>query len=163
LLCPVREHCEAAAAGVQEQIPAPRKAVENPLLRRDVLCIRRGQRWLIEQRPSTGRWAGMWQFVTVERGSAAEHGLEAREQLGEVTHGLTHRRYEFRVFNGGILRRNGGKNAKTRAWVSLAELDRYPLPRPHVKVAQMLAAIAPTPARTHAPGRLRTAGTSGRR
>src|SRR6185503_9367498 len=26
LICPVREHCEAIAAGVQEKIPAPRKA-----------------------------------------------------------------------------------------------------------------------------------------
>src|SRR5439155_4654579 len=59
-LCPVRRHCAARAAGMQEQIPPLRKAAPTPLLRRDVLCIRRpGGRWLIEQRPPTGRWAGM--------------------------------------------------------------------------------------------------------
>jgi A/G-specific adenine glycosylase len=65
LICPVREHCKAQAAGVQEIIPAPRKAKPTPLLRRDVLCVRDGDRWLIEQRPGKGRWAGLWQFITV--------------------------------------------------------------------------------------------------
>jgi A/G-specific adenine glycosylase len=67
LICPVRAHCEAFAAGVQERIPAPRKAKPTPLLRRWTFCVERpGGEWLIEQRPSTGRWAGMWQFVTIE-------------------------------------------------------------------------------------------------
>ena len=43
LICPVREHCEAFAAGVQERIPAPRKAKPTPLLRRATFCIRRGR------------------------------------------------------------------------------------------------------------------------
>ena len=37
LLCPVRDHCEAQSAGVQELIPPRRKAKPTPLLRRDVL------------------------------------------------------------------------------------------------------------------------------
>src|SRR4030095_7135425 len=31
LLCPVREHCAAFAAGVQERIPPPRKTKEKPV------------------------------------------------------------------------------------------------------------------------------------
>jgi len=55
LICPVREHCEAFAAGVQETIPPARKAKETPLLRRVTFCVRRGEQWLIEQRPATGQ------------------------------------------------------------------------------------------------------------
>lgn len=58
LLCPVREHCQAHAAGMQEQIPAPKKSRPIPLNRRRTYCIRRGDEWLIEQRPATGRWGG---------------------------------------------------------------------------------------------------------
>src|SRR5688500_6922469 len=71
LICPVRDHCEAFAAGLQDRIPAPRAAKPTPLLRRWTLCIRRGDHWLIEQRPTNGRCAGMWQFVTVPAGEGA--------------------------------------------------------------------------------------------
>jgi A/G-specific adenine glycosylase len=145
LICPVRVHCEAQAAGVQEQIPRPRKAKPTPLLRRDVLCIREGEKWLIEQRPAKGRWAGMWQFITIP--SAKSTRANGDKQIAIVTHGLTHRRYRFRVFTTSHLPREhalpgNGDAARptTRAWVTLHELDKYPLPRPHVKIAQMLRA-----------------------
>ena len=135
LICPVRQHCKAFAAGLQDRIPPPRKAIETPLLRRDVFCIARNNRWLIEQRPSSGRWAGMWQFITIESGKAKEHALQRGKSLGTVTHGLTHRRYEFRIFHGKMNRSPNGANRK---WVTLEELDRYPLSRPHLKIAQLL-------------------------
>ncbi|MEA2736234.1 MAG: A/G-specific adenine glycosylase [Humisphaera sp.] len=140
LICPVREHCEAQAAGVQEQIPPVKKSKPTPLLRRDVLCIRDGQRWLIEQRPAKGRWAGMWQFITAP--TAKTNRTNGHKQIAFLTHGLTHRRYRFRVLTCSKLppehaNANGGAG---RVWVTLQELDKYPLPSPHVKIAQMLRA-----------------------
>src|SRR5688572_23843941 len=37
LVCPVRDHCEAFAGGVQDRIPPSRKRAKQPLLRRDVI------------------------------------------------------------------------------------------------------------------------------
>jgi A/G-specific adenine glycosylase len=145
LLCPVREHCEAQAAGVQEQIPPPRAAKPTPLLTRDVLCVRRNDRYLIEQRPAKGRWAGMWQFVTIPSTPPrrpALAGITIGPQLGAVTHGLTHRRYEYRVFRAEAEADFHVDGATPRRWVTLAELDAYPLPRPHLKVVAMLSADA---------------------
>jgi A/G-specific adenine glycosylase len=153
LLCPVRQHCAAFAAGVQERIPAPRKAMPTPLHRRATFCVRRDDRWLIEQRPATGRWAGMWQFLTVEApergGSAASlaKGLLVRSsrlrKLGTLTHGLTHRRYEFDVY---ACECGSGEPADNvaglpRRWSTLDGLADYPLPRPHLKVAEMLRSL----------------------
>jgi A/G-specific adenine glycosylase len=136
LICPVREHCAAQAAGLQEQIPPPRKSKPTPLLRRDVLCIRRDDgTWLIEQRPAKGRWAGMWQFVTIERTRATPAGAM---KLGVVTHALTHRRYRYRVFVCPRDIVNGQGDDRVRKWVTLEELNVYPLPKPHVKIAEML-------------------------
>jgi A/G-specific adenine glycosylase len=148
LICPVREHCEAFAAGVPESIPAARKAKPTPLLRRATFCIRHGDRWLIEQRPATGRWAGMWQFVTLAADNASDPGelrklLPVRTSparaLGTVTHGLTHRRYHFDVF--ACEAPAADANLLPREWVSLEALADYPLPRPHVRIAEMLKAI----------------------
>lgn len=143
LLCPVSAHCEAFSAGVQERIPPPRTAKPTPLVLRDVVCVRHGDCWLIEQRPAKGRWAGMWQFVTVPtvNGSPVIEGvaLSGRaEQIGEVEHALTHRRYRFRVFRAAVKRGSKIGETNARKWVTLDELSHFPLPRPHVKIAAML-------------------------
>jgi A/G-specific adenine glycosylase len=156
LTCPVREHCQAFAAGIQDRIPPPRKARVNPLLRRWTICVRRSRdgKWLIEQRPPAGRWASMWQFVTVEPDkqaaltswtarTALSVQVDAPKRLGVVTHGLTHRRYEFDVY---FCSTSDGKSAvsaeRIRTWASLDELGNYPLPKPHVRIARMLRDVA---------------------
>ena len=145
LICPVREHCLAQAAGVQERIPLPKKSKPTPLLHRVVFCIRDEDRYWIEQRPAKGRWAGMWQFKTHEQGGgkatalslARKAGLAISKprKLGVVTHALTHRRYRFEVYS---CEWKGAKNEEG-TWVTLLELDKFPLPKPHLEVAKMLA------------------------
>jgi A/G-specific adenine glycosylase len=141
LTCPVREHCAAHAAGVQEQIPTPRKAKPTPLTRRHTYCIRHDDSWLIEQRPSRGRWAGLWQFITLDAG-AAPAGLPVTilkpTRIGTVNHALTHRRYQFEVFLARAKTRNAAEGDRPMRWVTATEIERYPLPRPHLKMLEML-------------------------
>jgi len=155
LICPVNAHCEAFAAGVQDRIPAPRKAKVTPLLHRDVLCIRTCQdsanAWLIEQRPLTGRWAGMWQFVTIERNGKAPSAKDVArvtgipvakpKLIGAASHALTHRRYAFDVYVCTARDACAASQERPRKWVTRSELEGYPLPRPHLKVACMLDAL----------------------
>ena len=152
LICPVSAYCEAFAAGVQDRIPAPRKTKVTPLLHRDVLCIRTtragNDAWLIEQRPPRGRWAGMWQFVTVERNGKQPSAkdvahvtgisVEKPKLIGAAAHALTHRRYAFNVYVCTARDACDASQERPRKWVTRSELDRYPLPRPHLKVARML-------------------------
>lgn len=141
-VCPVRAHCRAAEAGRAEEIPARVVRKKSPLYLRQVFCIGRKGRWLLEQRPPTGRWAGMWQFPTVEddgRLPATLHGLRLARvsRLAELAHTLSHRRYRYRVYRAD----GAGKLSKDgtpRRWLTLGQIDRYPLPGPHAKVAKML-------------------------
>ena len=149
LLCPVRNQCEAFEGGVQEKIPAAKKSKPSPLLKRWTICIRRGDEWLIEQRPSRGRWAGLWQFVTIEAAKATPNvktlsgrlpvGIGELKSLGVITHTLTHRRYHFDVYSCLAANAEAVDSERPRRWVALGELSRYPLPRPHLKIAAMLA------------------------
>ena len=144
LLCPARANCKAFATGLHGTIPAVRTTRRRPLVRRQTFCIGHAGKWLIEQRPAKGRWAGMWQFVTVAKpeGTAQTPRLplpvDCLAPIGSVSHDLTHRRYRFDIF---VCRPVNGVNAardRTRRWVTLDELADYPLPRPHVLIAQML-------------------------
>jgi len=146
LLCPVRELCEAFARGDQEKIPLPRNRKRTSMHRRVILAIRHRDRYLIEQRPAKGRWAGMWQFVTLDGDVHPQlHPrrhlklpISTPKHLAQITHALTHRRYTFDVYTA-TLKRDGHAIAPRR-WLTLAELEAYPLPRPHLKVAAMLSA-----------------------
>jgi A/G-specific adenine glycosylase len=144
LLCPVREHCEAHASGTQEQIPAPKKSRPIPLNRRRTYCIGKEDQWLIEQRPARGRWAGMWQFVTVAVETEGNNGhvvpvrATPPKPLGEVAHTLTHRRYLFEVFVCEARDGTEISNGIRRQWTTLDRLHEFPLPRPHLKIAEML-------------------------
>jgi A/G-specific adenine glycosylase len=145
--CPVRKFCRAAAAGMAERIPKRRAAKVTPIERRWTLCLRNGSRWLIEQRPVRGRWAGMWQFVTIpadgEAGAAKfsqilEVEIGGLKSVGRIRHALTHRRYVFDVFSATTTSK---KKDTHRRWVSFGELLKYPLPRPHERIAEMLRAV----------------------
>jgi A/G-specific adenine glycosylase len=151
----VREHCRAFALGLQEQIPIRRATRTTPLIRRVTFCIsrqRNGTReWLIEQRPARGRWASMWQFVTVptcetaKRRPSASQVLRhtnirssAPKSLAVIEHGLTHRRYRFDVYE---CETSDGENIprdRPCTWIELQSIEDYPLPRPHLRIAEML-------------------------
>jgi A/G-specific adenine glycosylase len=139
--CPVERACQAAAAGLQENIPLRKKTQTTPLLLRHTYCIRRNNQWLIEQRPPSGRWAGMWQFITVEaptNDATVSLPVKTTSQtaLGQVTHSLTHRRYQFDVF---VCQTTDGNHLQPpRKWVTLRQLQRLPLPRPQLRIAVML-------------------------
>jgi A/G-specific adenine glycosylase len=149
LLCPVRAHCQAQAAGLQDRIPLPKRSKPTPLHRRYVLCLRHGRQFLIEQRPAKGRWAGLWQFKTLECPgrpfSARElarrlgYAVTKPRELGRIRHSLTHRRYEFDAYTAEL----SAPPADGQVWVTLEELDAYPLSKPQLSIAALLAAGPP--------------------
>ena len=142
--CPVRRFCRAAAAGLQEIIPPPRKSRPTPILARWTICVHRNHRWLLERRPSTGRWAGLWQFPTIEadhRPTAATIGpriglsIADLREIGQIRHALTHRRY---VFTAYMATATTAPRLQNRKWIKLADLHKFPLSRPQLRIAEML-------------------------
>ena len=158
--CPLRRRCAAYAGGLQDQIPVRRKSRPTPLERRWVFAVCNDGRWLIEQRPARGRWASLWQFVTVPAATrpvgtksatrAVGFAVGALRSLGQIKHTLTHRRYEFEVFRCAAVDAGSTESTQSnphRRWVRLDELGSYPLPKPHLTIANLLrAGLQSTPA-----------------
>jgi len=151
--CPVKFACAAHAAGIQNEIPLARRRRRTPLHRRWTFILHHDGKYLIEQRPSTGRWASLWQFPTIEAADGAPSAAMVRRRLGisigalrpiaEIAHTLTHRRYEFAAF--AAVAKAAGDVAERR-WVTLNQLDQYPLPRPHVALAGIISQTLPSSA-----------------
>ena len=149
LICPVRQFCRACAAGIAEQIPPPKKTKPLKSAARLVVCLRDDAgRYLVAQRPPTGRWAGMWQFATISKpdGAVAPDviapplGLQAADidsiaPLAVVTHTLTHRHYTFTAVTArSTAARPPG------VWLTLDELAQRPLSKPQARLLTLLTA-----------------------
>jgi adenine-specific DNA glycosylase len=86
---------------------------ENPLERRWTFVLRAGEKFLVEQRPADrtlGRHVAVRDRARRRRGfagvvarRATELAVTAPKRLGQVSHALTHRRYEFDVYTADML------------------------------------------------------------
>ena len=152
--CPVASWCRACSAGSQQRTtPRPKPARISILHRRHILAIRRASLYLIEQRPPSGRWAGLWQFITLPAESSSPSPtqilaatgcrIQSPIKLATFRHELTHRRYEFHLYLAAHLahRDHAPREIRPRRrWVKLSELSHYPLSRPQLRAADILRA-----------------------
>ena len=89
-----RADCAAARAGTQPRYPVKTRKLKRGTREHVWLCLQwRGAVWL-EQRPSTGVWAGLWSLPEFDSAGAFE-AASARwpgrgESLSSFTHVLTH-------------------------------------------------------------------------
>jgi A/G-specific adenine glycosylase len=96
--CPVREDCVALERGWVAQVPGPRPRKARPHKRTIMLVLTRAGEVLLEKRPATGVWGGMWCLPEASRSTDLEavclkrfgvHVTEI-EELPRVEHGFTH-------------------------------------------------------------------------
>jgi len=113
LICPLRDDCEARAAGVQAELPTPRKKKPPKRVRLvAVVALRGGAPWL--ERSEEALFGGLWN-VPMAKGegrAAAREVLASRGwsgrlptvPRGEVVHVLSHRRFEVQVWRATAAR-----------------------------------------------------------
>lgn len=98
--CPLKETCRAHAQGEQERYPGkkPRKAL--PVKQVELVVAQNsGGLVLLEQRPPSGIWGGLWSLPELEAGQDAAHWC--RSVLGETPldiRSMTMRKHRFTHF-----------------------------------------------------------------
>lgn len=144
LICPVRSFCRAFDRQIQNQIPLAKKAKTTPLENRFVLCLEdKAGRFLIEQRPASGRWAGMWQFLTTpdaDFASSLRLTTSVPTEIGSVKHALTHRRYQFRASHAMLIGTRPGL-PQNRRWATFKEMDELPFSKPQLAIRRLLRGL----------------------
>ena len=106
-------------------------------------------RVLLEKRPLTMRWGGLWMFPHwIYQNGIAENDFlkqKVKKDLGfriqglqpktEIKHGFTKYQVRLRVYEAQCT----GKMKPGRfSWVHPKQLSRLPLPRPHQKIAKVI-------------------------
>lgn len=82
--CPVAEDCIARQQGLQHELPGRRRRPDIPLRHCCMLIITCDDGVLLEQRPASGLWGGLWAFPEVPEEAQAQHWCLS--QLGVVPH-----------------------------------------------------------------------------
>ncbi len=148
--CPIRSHCQALANGTTESIPLPKpKAKQKPMYCASIVSTidsandsAKARSVLVEQRPSSGMWANMYQVPTIERDDRQSTlqeitthlgvGADAIEPAGSFTHITTHRIVEFVIYR--VDRAQMGPN---QAYRTLDSLDQIALSNAQRKVLDL--------------------------
>jgi len=139
--CPLAPDCRARIDGRQDELPTPRARRAQPLRHCWMLIAECDGRVLLERRPDTGIWGGLWTLPQFEDEAALEAvraGLAADGQplaLASIEHVFTHFRLRIQPL---WLRMPGGAPApadENRAWVGIGNLAAHGMPAP---VARLL-------------------------
>jgi A/G-specific adenine glycosylase len=150
LLCPIHAQCVARTANAQDRYPAPRPRRVRPQREAWLVLARRGRKVLLERRPPTGIWGGLWglpEFPTQAHASqwCREHLAEAStaQPSAPLRHAFSHFDYEMKP----LLVRCAGKAAGLRdddryLWYDTDAPAAVGLPKP-IAVLLELASDAP--------------------
>ena len=149
--CPLARDCSARGSGRQHEIPAARRGGARRRQRVFmVVALHECGEVLLERRPESGVWGGLWCLPEFTSASAAADfvgaalGEQCRglEPLGTVEHGFTH----FDLAITPLLVRCTGAAAQVREgavlWYNIRSPVRIGLPAP---ITALLAALAQPP------------------
>jgi A/G-specific adenine glycosylase len=137
--CPVRARCVARKTGRIGELPAARPRKPLPLKRATWFVYRDRGKVLLERRPSSGIWGGLWCFP--QKANAA---LPVRfaKRLAPIDHGFTH----FRLRIQPLLCEADCAQTPGGLWIDLEDASSAALPAPVKKLLQDLQRNA-TPTR----------------
>ncbi len=129
--CPLREHCFAREHGRQAELPRAKPRATPIDVELECAWLERRGEVLLEQRPATGRMAGLWQLPTVQLAAGAE-GVElfparyVSEQIAPYGAPLLSQRHSITrhriVANVRAARGQGLRASPPLAWVARERL-----------------------------------------
>jgi len=120
--CPVAGRCVARKHGRIHELPAPRARKALPTRRATWFVFIHGGAVLLERRPSSGLWGGLWTFPE----SKVLKGAKA-VKLAPIEHGFTHFRLLAQPFVHRLKKR---VESPGRLWLDLADAARAAVPAP---------------------------------
>jgi A/G-specific adenine glycosylase len=151
--CPLAALCVARQLGKQESIPARPAPPQTIGIQEAGVVVRRDAEVLLVQRPSSGRWAGLWEFPHGPLVDGESHEAAASRLLQQLTglyaklglelltirHGIMHYRIALTCFEANYTGGDFQSELYVEGrWLSLADLAAYPVSSPQRRLARFL-------------------------
>lgn len=102
-MCPLKASCKAFSENRTKELPTPKPNKTIPQKQTTMLLLLNGDEVMLEKRPQSGIWAGLWSFPEISMQEMASEvalkrfGLEveAEEPLANIQHVFTHFKLEI--------------------------------------------------------------------
>ena len=138
LHCPVNDSCVARRDGRESELPTPRPRKAVPRRSCELLLLEVDGAVLLEQRPATGIWGGLYSLPELVEGESPEEGalrylgllLEGWQALAPVEHVFTHFRLAIQPWSLSIDTRPPQLGEGRLRWVEHSKLAEIGLPAP---------------------------------
>jgi A/G-specific adenine glycosylase len=139
--CPVKRSCAARKEGRTAEIPSARPRQTLPRKSATWLILRLQGRFLLERRPSTGLWGGLWSFPECDHRhprtfcrEVLNYDVEAMRELEPLDHGFTHFQLRIQPVVCDVMRSTPHAAAPGRLWLDLPEARAAAIPAPVKRV-----------------------------
>ncbi len=141
LLCPLQQDCVARIEGRTGELPASKPKKAYPERETVMLLLRQQDRLLLQKRPATGIWAGLWSFPEVDTTLQAENWCQAtlgcsgevQPPLAQFSHAFTHFRLHITPLPVYLLAPPAAQQPSMQ-WLSIAEALQAGIPTPVRKI-----------------------------
>ncbi len=148
--CPLRQRCQAHLTGTVSNYPTPKPARLVPERATRMLLIQRGEHLLLEKRPHSGIWGGLWSFpeASLDEDPVASlksrWGMEALFQsaLPPLRHAFTHYRLHIHPIFLSVDRHHGTADGAGLLWLDRGEVAQAAVPTPVRKILELLGQFA---------------------
>ena len=136
--CPLIKTCKAYAQNSVAKLPTPKPKKAIPQKETIMLLIRHGKEILLEKRPSTGIWGGLWSFPEIGQQEIATQvalsrfrlNTEAEEPLPSIQHVFTHFKLEITPQPLHVVSKPLQANMPNLIWLPIEDAIGAALPTP---------------------------------
>jgi A/G-specific adenine glycosylase len=136
--CPLNNTCLAYAQNRTKDLPTPKPRKAIPQKYTTMLVILQGNEVLLEKRPPSGIWGGLWSLPEIDMQAiatevvATRFGLhaEAEEPLALVQHVFTHFKLEILPQPLRLISKPSQLNAPNMVWLPVEDAIGAALPTP---------------------------------
>jgi A/G-specific adenine glycosylase len=141
--CPFAADCVANVTGRQKELPGARPKKTVPTRKTWMLVLQDGDSVLLEKRPPTGIWGGLWSLPEAadeDALAAVAHSLGGSaelQRLSPFTHTFTHFKLDIEPRLGRADAAPGAAD-KLTVWAPLANIDAFGVPAPVRKLLDAL-------------------------
>ena len=148
--CPVQTDCLACQTGQVAQLPTPRLRKTIPERHSTFLLLLNGSDILLEKRPGSGIWGGLWSPPQVEEGQnisayCAQHfAVDAGQAfaLPVFTHTFTHFKLHITPLKFQVQRKHKSAEEQGRVWLDVSDALQAAIPAPVRKLLQTLRTVS---------------------
>ena len=150
--CPLLNSCEAYKQQRMHELPTPKPRKAIPEKYTTMLIFLHGDKVMLEKRPPTGVWGGLWSFPEIETNSNVEaiasietlaetsFGMttQADKRLPLLTHAFTHFKLHIQPQPLTVLQLDAKVCETGQIWLSIDDAMGAAIPTPVRKILQSL-------------------------